>query len=381
MSEKKSNTAPFAPALLEATADSALAAIASAEARGAELVDAWVRASNAGAVAMVADHGAGPARKAARRGLNVLASRGVKLEAKPHVTTFAASDNARETVTEAWLVPPDAGGNVLIVIASRSATSRAESGFFYMHDSVGVHAASVGSLSGSGLKDALKRAAEAGCEPVRVPLEYARQRVAEGREQLKTRSFPEPLGMTSAKGLLEPAPAGPVPHPLDAEGLELADDDAKELALKSAGLHMLREFRAWLPERPAVDEMLNDIGEHLPKGGEQTPEIVQKVVKDAVEGATDRYFGPERRAVLVRRMKDCALSVLASEGEERALETVATMKRIEQAGLITDAPREIPFLRAFFDKALATLAVQSGGRLQVPVKHSAEAAEAVPSAV
>ena len=77
-------------------------------------------------------------------------------------------------------------------------------------------------------------------------------------------------------------------------------------------------------------------------------------------------------------MKDCALSVLASEGEERALETVATMKRIEQAGLITDAPNEIPFLRAFFDKALATLAVQGGGRLQVPVKQGAEAAEAAP---
>jgi hypothetical protein len=114
----------------------------------------------------------------------------------------------------------------------------------------------------------------------------------------------------------------------------------------------------------------------LPKDGEKTAEIVQKVVKDAVEAATDRYFGPERRQIMVRRMKDCALSVLATVGEERALETVAAMKRIEQAGLITDAPNEIPFLRAFFDKALATLAVQGGGRLQVPVRQEAEAPEA-----
>jgi hypothetical protein len=376
MSDKKISPNPFAPALLEASADSALSAVASADARAAELVDAWVRSGNAGAVAAIADHGVGPARKAARRGLNVLRSRGVRVEAPPHVTTFAAADSGRETVTEAWLVPPDAGGNVLLVIASRSPTTRAESGFFYLHDSVGVHAASVGSLSGTGLKDALKRAAEAGCEPVHVPLDYARQRVAEGREQLKARAIPEPLGMTSAKQLLEPSPVGPVPHPLDAEGLELSDEDAKELASRSAGLHMLREFRAWLPERSAVDEMLNDIGEHLPKGSEQTAEIVQKVVKDAVEAATDRYFGPERRQILVRRMKDCALSVLSTEGEERALETVATMKRIEQAGLITDAPNEIPFLRGFFDKALATLAMQGGGRLQVPVKQGAEAAEA-----
>jgi len=378
MSDNKTTPAPFASTQLEANADSALSAIEGAGARAAELVDAWVRAGNANAVVKVAEHGSGPARKAARRGLNVLRSRGVKVEAKPHVTTFAAADGPREAVTEAWLVPPDAGGNVLIVIASRSPTTRAESGFFYMHDSIGVHAASVGSLSGSGLKDALKRAAEAGCEPVRVPLEYARQRVAEAREQLKARSLPEPLGMTSAKQLLEPAPQSAVPHPLDSEGLELSDEDAKDLAQRSASLHMLREFRAWLPERPAVDEMLNHIGQNLPPAGEQTPEIVQKVVKEAVEGATDRYFGPERRAILVKRMKDCALSVLSTEGEERALDTVATMKRIEQAGLITDAPNEIPFLRAFFDKALATLAVQGGGRLQVPVKQSAGTAEGAP---
>lgn len=373
MPDKNKPQTPFAATLLQASADSALSAVASAEARAADLVEAWVQVGNAGAVAAVAERGAGPARKAARRGLNVLRSRGIKVEAAPHVTTFAAADGARESVTEAWLVAPDAGGNVLVVIASRSPTTRAESGFFYLHDAVGLHQASVGSLSGSGLKDALKRAAEAGCEPVRVPLEYARQRVAEGREQLKVHSLPEPLGMTSGKALLEPLPASPVPHPLDAEGLELADDDAKELAQKSAGLHMLREFRAWLPERPAVDQMLQEIGEKLPKGAEQTAELVQKIVKEAVEAATDRYFGPERRAVLVRRMKDCALSVLSTEGEVRALEVVATMKRVEQAGLITDAPSEIPFLRAFFDKALATLAVQGGGRLQVPVRKEPEA--------
>ena len=50
-------------------------------------------------------------------------------------------------------MPPDAGGNSLVVIASRSAAKRAESGFFYLHDQVGVHGAQVGTLSGTGLKD------------------------------------------------------------------------------------------------------------------------------------------------------------------------------------------------------------------------------------
>ncbi|MGC4094951.1 MAG: hypothetical protein QM756_44945 [Polyangiaceae bacterium] len=59
--------------------------------------------------------------------------------------------------------------------------------------------------------------------------------------------------------------------------------------------------------------------------------------------------------------------------KRRALELVATIKRIEQAGLITDPPREVPFLRGFFDKALAMLAAQGGGRLQIP-RRRAEAA-------
>ncbi|MGC4094952.1 MAG: hypothetical protein QM756_44950 [Polyangiaceae bacterium] len=62
-------------------------------------------------------------------------------------------------------------------------------------------------------------------------------------------------------------------------------------------MHSLREFRGWLPERAAVDEMLSEVGQKLPEGGEEpSPELVQKLVTEAVEAATDRYFGPERRA-------------------------------------------------------------------------------------
>jgi hypothetical protein len=66
-------------------------------------------------------------------------------------------------------------------------------------------------------------------------------------------------------------------------------------------------------------------------------------------------------------MKDSALSVLGRDGKEKALEVVAAIGAIERSGLITDPPREVPFLRAFFDKALAVLAAQGGGQLRVPV--------------
>jgi hypothetical protein len=377
MTEKsKTPPSPFDQTLLGADASVALGAAESAGARAVELVEAWVKQGNVAAVAVVAERGSGALRKAARRGLNVLKSRGAKLESSPRVGTVALSERDRESVTEAWFVPPDSMGSVLIVLASRSPTSRAKSGFFYLHDSVGLHSASVGSLSGSALKEALKRAAEAGPQPVRVPLEYARYRVALGRQELKSRNAPEPLGMINAADLLEPAPSEAVAHPLDGEGLELSDEDAAELSKNSAELHALREFRNWLPERAAIDEMLREIGQQLPSGDKPDAEAVQKLIQDGVAAATDRYFGPERRALLARRLKDSALSVLATEGESRALELVATIKVIEKAGLITDPPRDVAFLRAFFEKAIATLAHQGGGRLQVPVTSPAAAGDA-----
>jgi hypothetical protein len=255
---------------------------------------------------------------------------------------------------------------VLIVIAMRSPTRRAHSGFFYLRAGFGLEDASVGELSGGKLKDALKRAASFGLEPVAISPTYARQRVTEARKLQAELKLPEPLAMMSAGPLLEPLPETPEPHPFDAEGLELSDDDALELAKKSAGLHVLPEFRGWMPDREQVDQMISSVGTELGPDEHQDAERVSKAVGDAIEAATDRYFTPERRAGLVRLMKDAALAVLAREGEVRALEVVATMKSIEAAGLITNPPREVPFLRAFFEKAVLALARRGGGSLSIP---------------
>jgi hypothetical protein len=49
------------------------------------------------------------------------------------------------------------------------------------------------------------------------------------------------------------------------------------------------------------------------------------------------------------------------------------------AGLITSPPHEIPFLRGFFQKALAILASQQGGQLSIPVPVAQPEAGAAPS--
>jgi hypothetical protein len=361
----KLKTVELDDALLRAPANEALAAIESSGERAIPLVEAWVRTGNAGAVAAVAEHGSGPSRKAARRGLQVLGARGIKVETAPHVAKLGAANN--ELLTEAWLVPPDPHGIVLIVIATRSATSRTQSGFFYLRSGYGLEEASIGELSGGKLKDALRRAASIGLEPVSIPPAYARQRVAEERKRHAELKLPEPLGLISAGALLEPLPEAPEPHPFDVEGLELSDEDSAELAMKSAALHALPEFRAWLPDRSVVKEMLAQVGKDLGPDETDNPERVNAVMGEAIRAATDRYFSPERRSALLGLMKDSALGVLNAHGEVRALEVVAAMKGIEACGLITNPPHEVPFLRAFFEKAVLTLAAQSGGKLSVPM--------------
>ncbi|HEY4103691.1 MAG TPA: hypothetical protein VGM44_07355 [Polyangiaceae bacterium] len=374
MTEKQvSKSSPeFAAADLSASADSALSALKRAGDRASALVDAWLKAGNAAAINAAAERAEGPARKAARRGLNVLKARGVSIPTERRVTSLSGEKSPE--IEEALLLAPDSSGSVCMAITSRSATSRAHSAFVFLHDDFGVHRVNVGELSQTQLKDALARALPgADYRPVKVPVAWARARIAAARKTHASRGLPEPLGFSSAASLLDPAPSEPQEHPFDAEGLELSDEDAQDLAKNSQSLHMLPEFRGWFPPKPVVDEMLMKVGEGLTPGTEPPPEELQKKLEAEVVAATDRYFTPERREQLVRMMKDSALSVLAREGEVRALDVVATMKKIQSAGLITDPPHEIGFLRAFFDKAISAIAYQEGGRLRIPMRAAAPA--------
>ena len=46
-------------------------------------------------------------------------------------------------------------------------------------------------------------------------------------------------------------------------------------------------------------------------------------------------------------------------------------------GEMTDPPHEVPFLRAFFEKAVLTLAMRNGGKLTVPMADRAPASDAL----
>jgi hypothetical protein len=367
----KAERAELEPRWLEASANGALAALTEAGAAATALVEAWIERGNAAAVVEAAEHAAGATRKTARRGLNVLKARGIALPERKHVASLVGA-KAPETF-EAWLLAPDTAGNVLIVLAARAPTSRYRAAFVVLHDTAGVQRIDVMELSQSGLRDTMARALPgAGYKPVGVSVEWARARVARVRRRHGENGVPEPLGLTSAASLLEPVPDEMPSHPFDEEGLVLSDEDARAMAAESQSLHELPEFRGWFPAKSAVDELLVKLGESLTPGEEPEPEVFRQKLEQEIRAATDRYFSPQRREELLAAMRDAALSVLTREGEQRALEVVAAMKVTESAGLITDPPQDVAFLRGFFEKAVTLMLAQNGGRLRVPIRARAE---------
>jgi hypothetical protein len=369
----------FASDQLQASADSAPAVAAAAGTDGPALVEEWIKAANAAAVAAVAERGEGLARKAARRGLNVLKARGVSVPVAPRTGRLASA--AAEALQQAWLLPPDASGTLALILAERQSSGSYNAAFFYFRDGFDIVRVQSGALGLAKIKDSMSQAlGGAGYGPVAVPWAWAQYRVAERRAWHLANNVPEPLGMTGAQKLLEGAPTTAPVHPFDEEGLALGDEDAEKLARESAVLHQWPEFRAWLPPERALQELLVHVGRRLPTDHQASSEELAPIIAREVAAATDRYFTPERRAVLAQRMKDSALSVLSRLGEHAALQVAAVIHVIRGAGLITNPPSDVKFLTGYFDKAIALLAAQQGGQLRIPIPRPIASGASAPEA-
>ncbi len=204
--EKQKKMPEFDQALISAAGDSALSAVSKAGSSAEALIAAWVQAGNAAAVNEIAERGEGGARKAARRGINVLKSRGIAIPARPTIATVTGP--AQSETWEAWMFAPDSQGTVLVALAGRTPTSRLRCAFVFLSETVGVRRIDNMELSQSQLRETLGNALSgADYKPVKVSIEYARHRIAAARQRQKERGLLEPLGLGSAKSLLEPVPA------------------------------------------------------------------------------------------------------------------------------------------------------------------------------
>ncbi len=367
------STTSFGPEQLGSGADRALHFIDAAGSQAPSLVEEWIKSSNAAAVQAVAELGQGLARKAARRGLNVLKARGVSIPEAPR--TGRLSSNA-DSSREAWLLPPDSSGTEAVVLAVRQPSGSYQACFVFFREGQNILRVQSGQLGLSKIKESMQQSlGGAGYAPVSVPWAWAQYRLMERRAWHAAQNVPEPLGMMGTEKFIEGAPSSPPVHPFDEEGLALADEDAEKLARDSGTLHQWPEFRSWLPPERTIQELLLHIGRRLGPEPPNSKEHLDPIIREQVVAATDRYFTPERRAVLANRMKDSGLSVLARLGEHAALQVAAVIHVIQGAGLITNPPSDVKFLTSYFDKAIALLAAQQGGQLRIPIPRSSAPAE------
>jgi hypothetical protein len=357
--------ASFTAAQLAATADTASTILEQAGAKAEALVQEWVKAGNAAAVLEISERGTGAPRKAARRGLNVLKSRGVAI---PNPRRLEPTTKQEEIEIQALMLAPDVNGIVVFSIFSRSTTGKTRASFVLLRGTQGILRVENGDLSPSKIKSRLKEAfPHLSYDAVPVSVDWARSRIAAARKVHADRGLIEPLGFDTAAPLLQPAPAQAPNHPFDEEGFELSDDDAQDLAKDSEQLHRLPEFSRWFPPSNEVNELLRKIGARFTPG--ETPETDQLStwLREEIAAATDRFYSPEQRVDLQGRLKDSGLSVLARDGEQAALKIAAVIQIIGKAGLVTNPPSEIGFLRGHFEKAISLLLAQNGGRLPIPV--------------
>ena len=342
----------FESRLLEATDDDALVVMKEVGDKSQALVDAWVRVSNVSAISAVAWAEEAPSllRKMARRGLNVLRSRGVELPDREKKTQLVVD----EPSVEAWFLVPDSSGVGVFTIGARTAGQHYSIADVQVHETAGVVRVNYGVATRSSIRTAFKSIEEnRGTMPVAVSPEWARWRVEQAKMCNAVSGVVRPLGLEGCAHLLNPVPESEPTHPIDALGLRVDEEEIASRVAASASLHIEPEFDALMPEQKVVLELIGHLAEVLDRSGKMSEVEQQAVAGQAIDSATDRFFTPEYRVVFAERLRDAAISVYARAGRERALDVLAVVEAVKRAGLITSPPSEVPFLTAFFRKALS----------------------------
>jgi hypothetical protein len=347
--------APFEASWLDASPDRARAFVDEAGPRAADLVAAWIANKNAAAVAAVAadDSAPAPARKAARRGINVLKSRGIAIPSAPRVMRVA-EDAA--PVYEAWFRPPDAGGSSAFTVGTRSAEGRYKLVDVILQRGKGVVSVAGMEMSRTQLRTTFDGIAERfGHPPAPVPVAWARARIAAAHAENARTGAIVPLGFDTHADLLGAAPHDPPSHPADSLAAAV---DAEEALARSAKLHGEPELRAWLPEPQAMQAMLIALQTQIVPAAGDDKAATETMVASIIADASDRYFTAEVRNTVADALKDAAISIAARGANDRASDALAVAEAVRSPA---PAPRDVPFLRAFFEKAFGLAAARAAG--------------------
>lgn len=284
-------------AWLNADDSSACDCVEAAGAGAPQLVQAWQQQPNAEAIAAVAyatgDSIPSAARKAARRALSVLKSRGVDVPDRPVEAvgpsgTGAAADGESEPLV-ATFVPPDTNGMTFFSISQRLAGGRYRVADVVIRNELGILHASSGKLAGKQIRRWRQRVeSRLGTPPVSVPVDWARFRIAQARKQNGVSGQVLPLGLDSCASMFEPVPDAEPTHPVAHLGEDFKEAEVAAATTDSEQLHNEPEFRSWLPDKNALDEMLRNVGTRVGAEGADDRELVDKVLAEEMESSTLR---------------------------------------------------------------------------------------------
>lgn len=367
----------FSADVLHASAERALSTVAAVGAdEQADLIDAWLKAQNVAAIAAVAreNDAPSPARKAARRAVNVLKSRGVTVpEGRAVAKPMAAHAVSRRI--EARMQPLDASGQLVFTVLSLADGKETRVVDVVCAPGVGVLRVSGGELSPSRYREWEKQTRQRrGFAPTPVDPAYARFRVAAARADNAKSGSLLPLELSQFDELLDGAPDAEPPHPVLAAGLSLEPPGWKDRLDASGELHREPELTWVMPSHEAFQELLAKLGERVAAagGGEPDAEAFNTYLREEIAAATDRFFSAEVREVLAQRMLDAAASVLHRAGKATAEHVLSVRHGVLSAGLVTDPPRDIGFLRGAFEKVFSAMVRQSGGQISLPLPQTAQ---------
>ncbi len=358
---------PFNDATLDVAGEGAFEVVSKTDGNKHEaLIAAWVARRNAAAVAAIAQRDDAPstARKAARRAVNVLKSRGVQV---PERTSQASLVAKPEFTLEARAMFPDGRGAQIWWIAKIAKTGGTDVVEVTTVDRVGVVSINRGNPSAGNLRQIWSGwVSRAGRAPSEVPVEFARRRIAEARATSIQRKTVLPMGIDGAKELLgdlTAIPTGDQKHPLDGEDLVVptAEDAVKTRLERSMHLHEEPEYASWLPDDPAGVALLQSINERVQALGvipgstpdEEQQKKIDAAVNEAIDEAANAYFDDDKKKMYVARLKDAAWSLYQAGLIDRAVDSLIVGQAIERAGVISDRPSEIPFVRGMFVKLIA----------------------------
>jgi hypothetical protein len=284
----------------------------------------------------------------------------------PERTSQASLIAKPEFTLEARAMFPDGRGAQIWWVAKIAKTGGTDVVEVTTVDRQGVVSINRGNPSAGNLRQIWNGwVSRAGRAPSEVPVEFARRRIAEARAMSVSRKAVLPMGIDGAKELLgDLSVAGDAPkHPLEGEELAIptAEDAVKARLEGSMHHHEEPEYASWLPDDPAGVALLQSINERVQGLGvapgsppdEELQKKIDATVNEAIDEAANAYFDDEKKKLYVSRLKDAAWSLYKAGLIDRAIDSAIVANAIERAGVISDRPSEIPFIRGMFVKLIA----------------------------